>query len=153
MMPVIRPFHGVRYDMAQVGALSDVVAPPYDVIDRGLQDRLYQASPYNVIRLGLNREEPGDGGGSRTGTPARRGCPQGTGSATGVLRARCHPRGFISTSRPTRSRAAPYLRAGFLARGWARAVRPGEDLPARADALGPKGRPACGILRRLRGTT
>ena len=42
------------------GRLSDVVAPPYDVIDPALQDRLYQASPYNVIRLELNREEPGD---------------------------------------------------------------------------------------------
>ena len=59
-MPDIRPFRGVRYDMARVGALSDVVAPPYDVIDPALQDRLYQASPYNVIRLELNREEPGD---------------------------------------------------------------------------------------------
>src|SRR4051794_34707272 len=59
-MPDIRPFRGVRYDMAQVGALSDVVAPPYDVIDPALQDRLYQASPYNIIRLELNREEPGD---------------------------------------------------------------------------------------------
>ena len=37
-----------------------MVAPPYDVIDPALQDRLYEASPYNVIRLELNREEPGD---------------------------------------------------------------------------------------------
>lgn len=59
-MPEIRPFRGVRYDMARVGTLSDVVAPPYDVIDPGLQERLYQASPFNVIRLELNREEPGD---------------------------------------------------------------------------------------------
>ena len=32
-MPEVRPFRGVRYDVAQVGALADVVAPPYDVID------------------------------------------------------------------------------------------------------------------------
>ena len=44
----------------EVGTLSDVVAPPYDVIDPALQDRLYQASEHNVIRLELNREEPGD---------------------------------------------------------------------------------------------
>jgi uncharacterized protein (DUF1015 family) len=43
-----------------VGVLSDVVAPPYDVIDAALQERLYQASSYNVIRLELNRAEPGD---------------------------------------------------------------------------------------------
>jgi uncharacterized protein (DUF1015 family) len=43
-----------------VGTLSDVVAPPYDVIEPALQDRLYHSSEYNVIRLELNREEPGD---------------------------------------------------------------------------------------------
>ncbi|MEO6808404.1 MAG: DUF1015 domain-containing protein [Isosphaeraceae bacterium] len=59
-MAEIRPFRGVRYDIAQVGAISDVVAPPYDVIGPELQDRLYAASPYNAIRLELNREEPGD---------------------------------------------------------------------------------------------
>lgn len=59
-MPDVRPFRGIRYDMGHVGALSDVVCPPYDVIDPALQDRLYAASPYNVIRLELNREEPGD---------------------------------------------------------------------------------------------
>jgi uncharacterized protein (DUF1015 family) len=59
-MPDVLPFRGVRYDVARVGTLSDVVAPPYDVIDPALQDRLYRASEYNVIRLELNREEPGD---------------------------------------------------------------------------------------------
>ncbi len=59
-MPEIRPFRGVRYDMTRIGALADVVAPPYDVIDETLQNRLYDASPYNVIRLELNRPEPGD---------------------------------------------------------------------------------------------
>ncbi len=59
-MPDILPFRGVRYDVARVGTLSDVVAPPYDVIDPALQDRLYGASEHNVIRLELNRDEPGD---------------------------------------------------------------------------------------------
>jgi uncharacterized protein (DUF1015 family) len=43
-----------------VGALSDVIAPPYDVIGPDLQDALYRKHPANVIRLILNREEPGD---------------------------------------------------------------------------------------------
>src|SRR5213082_2332661 len=59
-MADIRAFRAFRYDMVRVGTLSDVVAPPYDVIDPALQDRLYQASPYNVVRLELNRAEPGD---------------------------------------------------------------------------------------------
>src|SRR3954464_5743332 len=71
-MPDIRPVRGVRYDMTQVGALSDVVAPPYDVIDPALQDQLYQASPHNIVRLELNREEPGDNATSNRYTRAAR---------------------------------------------------------------------------------
>ncbi|MFO0916269.1 MAG: DUF1015 domain-containing protein [Pirellulales bacterium] len=59
-MPTIEPFRGLRYDLAHVGSLSDVIAPPYDVIDDQLQDELYQRHPANVIRLELNRDEPGD---------------------------------------------------------------------------------------------
>ena len=46
--------------MGHVGSLSDVVAPPYDVIGPDLQDELYKKHPANVIRLILNRDEPGD---------------------------------------------------------------------------------------------
>src|SRR5690348_3381927 len=63
-MPEIHPFRGVRYDMARVGALSDVVAPPYDVIGPDLQRQLYDLSPYNVIRLEYNQEQPGDAPGN-----------------------------------------------------------------------------------------
>ncbi len=59
-MADIRAFRGFRYDLGHVGTLSDVVAPPYDVIDTALQQKLYDASPYNAIRLELTREEPGD---------------------------------------------------------------------------------------------
>lgn len=59
-MPEIQAFRALRYDAGQVGALSDVVAPPYDVINAALQDQLYQKHPANVIRLILNRDEPGD---------------------------------------------------------------------------------------------
>ena len=34
-MADIRAFRGFRYDLGRVGSLSDVVAPPYDVIDPG----------------------------------------------------------------------------------------------------------------------
>src|SRR5665213_163245 len=60
-MAEIRPFRAYRYDLGRVGALSDVIAPPYDVIDPALQQKLYDRSPYNVIRLILNKEQPGDG--------------------------------------------------------------------------------------------
>jgi len=59
-MPIVAPFRGLRYDPKHVGGLSQVIAPPYDVIDAALQNRLYEQHPANVIRLELNREEPGD---------------------------------------------------------------------------------------------
>jgi uncharacterized protein (DUF1015 family) len=59
-MPTVAPLRGLRYDPKHVGALSQVIAPPYDVIDAALQTRLYEQHPANVIRIELNREEPGD---------------------------------------------------------------------------------------------
>lgn len=59
-MADILPFRGWRYDLSQVGDLSDVTAPPYDVINAAQQEGLYQRHPCNVIRLELTREEPGD---------------------------------------------------------------------------------------------
>lgn len=59
-MADIQAFRGFRYDLGRVGALSDVIAPPYDVIDPGLQQALYDRSPHNVVRLILNKELPTD---------------------------------------------------------------------------------------------
>ena len=59
-MPDIRAFRGLRYNLAQVGSLSECIAPPYDVIDANLQSKLYDASPYNIIRLELPRSNPAD---------------------------------------------------------------------------------------------
>ena len=64
-MPTIQAFHGLRYDLAHVGSLSNVVAPPYDVIDEEMQEALYKQHPANVVRLILNRAEPGDDENSR----------------------------------------------------------------------------------------
>src|SRR5438094_171322 len=59
-MAEIRAFRAFRYDLGRVGTLGDVIAPPYDVIDPALQEALYAKSPYNVIRLILNKEAPSD---------------------------------------------------------------------------------------------
>jgi uncharacterized protein (DUF1015 family) len=59
-MADICAFRAFRYDLGRVGALGDVIAPPYDVIDPTLQQVLYDRSPYNVIRLILNKESPAD---------------------------------------------------------------------------------------------
>jgi uncharacterized protein (DUF1015 family) len=59
-MADVRAFRGFRYDLGRAGALGDLIAPPYDVIDPDLQNALYVRSPFNVVRLILNKEQPED---------------------------------------------------------------------------------------------
>ncbi len=59
-MAEIQAFRGIRYDLGHVGHLSDVIAPPYDVISPELQDELYEKHPNNCVRLILNRIRPDD---------------------------------------------------------------------------------------------
>ena len=59
-MPTIHPFGGLRYNPERIKDLSDVLAPPYDVIDAAAQERLYQASPHNIVRLILGKPSPTD---------------------------------------------------------------------------------------------
>lgn len=56
----ITPFRGIIYNQKKVGDLSKVVAPPYDTISYKQQEQYYQTSKYNVVRLILGKESPGD---------------------------------------------------------------------------------------------
>ncbi len=69
-MPVIQAFRGLRYNLAQVGSLSECIAPPYDVIDAELQQQLYDLSPYNFIRLEYPKTDPNDPLVQSTNVPA-----------------------------------------------------------------------------------
>lgn len=57
-MPRFEPFRGVRYNEARVD-LSDVIAPPYDVISPAEQATLEARSPYNSVRIDLPRGDHG----------------------------------------------------------------------------------------------
>ena len=59
-MSDIQAFRGWRYDRERVGQLSDVVAPPYDVITPSHQEALYERHPSNVVRLILSRRTETD---------------------------------------------------------------------------------------------
>lgn len=59
-MPDIEPFRALRFDITEVGDLSDVVCPPYDVIDPAFQKRLHEQSPHNIVRLEFGMDESGD---------------------------------------------------------------------------------------------
>ncbi|MFO0701449.1 MAG: DUF1015 domain-containing protein [Nitrospira sp.] len=59
-MSQIFPFHGLRYDQTLVGAITEVVAPPYDVIDTAGQQQLHDRHANNIIRMELGLDQPGD---------------------------------------------------------------------------------------------
>ena len=50
------PFRGIRYDTSIAGPLSDLVCPPYDVIDEAARERLYARSPNNFVRIEFPKE-------------------------------------------------------------------------------------------------
>ena len=52
------PFRGFRYDTSVAGALSDLICPPYDVIDDAERERLYARSPNNFVRIEFPKEGP-----------------------------------------------------------------------------------------------
>ena len=59
-MAIIIPFRGIGYNPKKIQNLSQVMAPPYDVISPEMQDLLYRRHPRNMVRLILNKELPED---------------------------------------------------------------------------------------------
>lgn len=47
----MKSFKALRFNPAVVGDAGDCIAPPYDVIDADLQQKLYQKNEYNVVRI------------------------------------------------------------------------------------------------------
>jgi len=134
-MPDVRAFRGVRYDVAQVGALSDVIAPPYDVIDPALQETLYQASPYNSIRLELNRPEPGDSEAESPYTRAAKFLREW--QRQGVLKADDQP-AFYVYEQTYQVEGETHVRKGFFARVRLEPFGQGKVFPHEQTLAGPK---------------
>jgi uncharacterized protein (DUF1015 family) len=60
-MADVQPLRTLRYDLAAVGSLQAVAAPPYDVIDAPLRAELARKSPFNVVEVDLpeaNGDDP-----------------------------------------------------------------------------------------------
>ena len=52
-MAVIRALKGFRYNQNKISNISDVIAPPYDVINSDQQKKLLNSSQYNVVHIDL----------------------------------------------------------------------------------------------------
>ncbi len=59
-MARIAPFRGIIYNTQIIDHLSQVVTPPYDVINSAEQEHFYQLHPYNIIRLDFGKNFPSD---------------------------------------------------------------------------------------------
>ncbi len=59
-MALISPFQAWRYDPERV-PVQMAVTQPYDKITPAMQERYYQASPFNMVRIILGKPLPGDG--------------------------------------------------------------------------------------------
>jgi uncharacterized protein (DUF1015 family) len=58
-MARLYPFRALRYDASRVN-MTDVVTQPYDKISPAMQERYYDASPYNLIRIILGKHKAKD---------------------------------------------------------------------------------------------
>lgn len=134
-MPEIQAFRGLRYDLGRVGSLSDVVAPPYDVIDDDFQRQLYERHPANMIRLELNREEPGDEPGNNRYSRAARFLKNWR--SEGVLFRESDPALYVY-HQTFEYRGQTHTRRGFMARCRLERFGQGKIYPHEETMSGPK---------------
>lgn len=134
-MADIRAFRAHRYDLGRVGTLSDVIAPPYDVIDPALQQALYDRSPHNVVRLILNKELPDDSESNNRYTRSARVLHDWL--AEGIL-TQDSARALYAYHQDFEVEGRTYTRKGFLARVRLEPFGSGRIYPHEETLAGPK---------------
>ena len=91
-MAILHPFRALRYDPARVQPQL-AVTQPYDKITPAMQEKYYEASPYNLVRIILGKAELGDAEGSNVYTRAAQSFADWR--KTGVLKSDAEP-GFYT---------------------------------------------------------
>src|SRR6266481_3186817 len=93
-MAILHPFRALRYDPALVQPQL-AVTQPYDKITPAMQEKYYEASPYNLVRVILGKAEAGDGEGSNVYTRAAQSFADWR--KAGVLRPDANPSFYTNT--------------------------------------------------------
>jgi uncharacterized protein (DUF1015 family) len=57
-MADVQPLRALHYETSVAGSLTDLVAPPYDVIDASQRAELAARSPFNVVAIDLPQGDP-----------------------------------------------------------------------------------------------
>lgn len=131
----IAPFRAIRYDENKVGPIDRVIAPPYDVIAPKEQDELYAGHANNIVRIDLNRAEPGDEELSRYHRSQR---IFRTWLEHNIMRRDTQPAFYVLSQTFTGPDGVERVRTGFF--GCARITRFGEGpiMPHERTLTGPK---------------
>jgi uncharacterized protein (DUF1015 family) len=113
-MADILPFRALRYDLDRVSA-SQVVTQPYDKITPAMQERYYEASTHNLVRIILGRREPQDNAVNNVYTRAASFSREWR--AQGILRQDSSPSVYAYTQTFTAPSGSSFERRGFIALG------------------------------------
>ncbi len=136
-MATIKALRGIRYDWHTLGEqMSEVVAPPYDVIDADEQDELYARHPHNIIRVDLNRQTPDDHDEDNRYTRSRRHLMDWL--ARGVLTVEDAPSYYVHIQSFDDGKGGRITRRGFIGGVELAEYDEGVVLPHERTLRGPK---------------
>ena len=66
----VKPFKAFRFDAGVVGDVGSCISPPYDVISASQQQKLYEKSEYNIVRIIKGKKTASDDAGNNQYTRA-----------------------------------------------------------------------------------
>lgn len=112
-MADVQPLRGIRYAGEAAGDIAQVVTPPYDVISPNAQASYHKRNPYNIIRLELGLDQPGDNELNNRYTRAARTFAEWRQS--GVLRQDSQPAYYVYQQR-FRAQGREYTRTSLIGR-------------------------------------
>jgi uncharacterized protein (DUF1015 family) len=137
-MADVRPIYATHYDLAVVGSLGAVAAPPYDVIDAAQRAELLERSPYSAVAIDLPK--PFDAGAQiPEGDPYQRAAEtMAAWRADGALVSDSEPAIWAMTQDYAGPDGAARTRHGILARVRVEDFETGQVLPHERTLPGPK---------------
>lgn len=134
-MATIKPFQGVRYNIAKTEDMSKVVTPPYDVISQKEQEGYYQSHPFNIIRLIKGKDNPEDNEHSNKYT--RAACDFTAWHKDGILKKESKPAIYIY-EQIFDLKGETFSRKGFIANIKLEELKSGHIFPHEQTLSGPK---------------
>jgi uncharacterized protein (DUF1015 family) len=116
-MADIIPFRALCYNLSKVSP-GEVLTQPYDKITPAMQQRYYELSPHNLVRIILGKSEPGDNDGENVYSRAAASLKEW--QAQGVLARDAEPSLYVYSQTfkiPGDPTGAEAERRGFIALG------------------------------------